>query len=214
VRAQDLKREAKQLFEEWRQLGYTERQALDRVERSGLVREPELYETLRGVFGLSQEAARTAALGRNPEPADDHGRVVENLKSSFGLSDRQAQIAADGRDGPTVRPVSEAGGQGPQPGDNQRLIALVEQWQQDLLARGQLCIERGECRELAALREAYGKVFLAAQNDVQRLWMATVVEAYWPELATRPGSGGGSKNSQTRSVGETTRQPGRRTVSE
>jgi hypothetical protein len=35
MRAPDLRGEAKQLFEEWRNLGYTEARALDRVQRSG-----------------------------------------------------------------------------------------------------------------------------------------------------------------------------------
>ena len=130
--------------------------------------------TLRGLprfFGLSREAASIAALGRDPEPsADPHDRTVANTLRGLGLSESAAEIAADGRDGPSSRPVSEAPAGSSswlKPGDNERLISIIEQWQQDLLARGQLCIERGETRELAALREAWGKVLLSAPNDLR-----------------------------------------------
>jgi hypothetical protein len=71
------------------------------------VREPELYETLRGVFGLSQEAGSIGALGRNPEPVDDHDRLAESFRETWGLSEAAAEDAAHGRDGSCARPVSE-----------------------------------------------------------------------------------------------------------
>ena len=89
--------------------------------------------------------------------------------------------------------MSEVAGRpaaGPKPGDNDRLIRIIEVWAQDLLAQGQLCVERGETRERAALREAFYKVVRAAQNDVQALWIIRVAESRWPELSTRPGLSG------------------------
>ena len=211
-----MKGEAKELYEQWRALGYTERQSLDRVQRSGLVREPELYEGFREFFGLSREAASIAALGRDPEPsADPHDRTVAAFRG-LGLSESAAEIAADGRDGPSSRPVSEAPAGSSswlKPGDNERLISIIEQWQQDLLARGQLCIERGETRELAALREAWGKVFLSAQNDLQRLWMSTVVRSWRPELLSSPSARSGGVSETTKpSPSRSTAKPAGRTV--
>jgi hypothetical protein len=207
VRASDLTGEAKELYEQWRALGYSERQALDRAQRSGLVREPELYEGFREFFGLSREAASIAALGRDPEPsADPRERTVAAFRE-LGLSEGAAEIAADGRDGPSSRPVSETPGGSSswlKPGDNARLVRLIESWAQDLQVRGQLCVERGETPELAALREAYSKVFLNAQNDLQRLWITTVVREWRPELLARSGSSTAATSSG--SVSETTRQ--------
>jgi hypothetical protein len=208
VKSSDLRGEAKQLFEEWRQLGYTEAQALDRVERSGLVQAPELYGRFRRL-GLSQEAASTAALGRNPAgPTDVRGRTVEAFKG-MGLSDRQAQIAADGRDGPSVRPVSEAGSLSslrPDPSNVRHVVAAIEE------------IASGLCREGVAedkaLREAAVEMMLRVSDDRTADWVARVAQRFWPSVFSDLGSGSGSKNTQTRSVGETTRQPGRRTVSE
>jgi hypothetical protein len=64
-------------------------------------------------------------------------------------------------------------------------------------------VERGETRELTALREAYGKVLLRAENDVQAMWVIRVAESRWPELSTRPGlSGSGNKGGFGRTSGK------------
>lgn len=147
----------------------------------------EVFRTWTRI-GLTEAAAIETMINDGVITLSDHDQFARAFRKTWGLSEAGAQVAADGRDGPTARRVAEVRGGSSaalQPGDNDRLISLVEQWQQDLLARGQLCIERGETRELAALREAYGKVFLAAQNDMQRLWISTVVKAHWPALATR-----------------------------
>jgi hypothetical protein len=107
-----------------------------------------------------------------------------------------------------VRPVSGVAGRpaGPKPGDNDRLIRIIEAWAQDLPAHGQLCVERGETRELAALHEAYGKVLLRAEDEVQAMWVIRVAEARWPELSTRPGlSDSGNKGSSSGRISGTVR---------
>jgi hypothetical protein len=187
VKPEDLNREQRKAYDTWRSIGLTEAAAMNALVEDGLVE-------------LSEEET-----------------LAKRFQAIFpGTSDAAAKSAARGRDGgPSARPVSEAN-----TGDNQRLIALIEQWQQDLLARGQLCIDRGESREQAALKEAFGKVFLSARNLAESAWILGVATARWPELATRRESSGGSeggsgsKTTQSRTVGETTRQSGRRTVSE
>jgi hypothetical protein len=109
MRAEDREGEAQELFEGWRGFGYSEAEALDLVARSGVVREPEMYERFR-TLGLKPRAASVAALGRYPEPpASPRARMVVSFRNA-GLSERAAQTAADGRDGPSsLRPASEAG---------------------------------------------------------------------------------------------------------
>jgi len=141
VRAQDLTGEARRLFEEWRGLGYTEYQALDRVRRSGLVREPELYETLRGVFGLSQEAAVVGALGRHPEPTDDHDQLARSFRETWGLSEAAADAAARGRDGGSRSAasgvsVAELAGLRPDPANTRPVVAAIEELTTELRGRG------------------------------------------------------------------------------
>jgi hypothetical protein len=201
VKASDLTGEAKELFEEWRALGYTERQALDRVERSGVVRESELYENLRGIFGLSREAASMAALGRAPEPlADDRAGLVENFKSSFGLSEQAAQIAADGHDGPSRRPASGSAGRWsakPEPGDALSMVARVEGLAADTAGRG------GSYK--GAVKAAVWQLFEAAPNEVWQDWIAGVAGRRWPWLYPNSGSSTAA-SAKGGKVSETTRQ--------
>jgi hypothetical protein len=190
IKPDELSGAARESYDMWRRIGLFEQAALDSVIEDGLV------------------------------PLSDHDQLARTFRQ-LGLSQQAAESAADGRDGPSGRPVSEASRPGPQPGDNQRLIALVEQWASDLRFNNKVSmILGGESLERASIREAYLKVKGAAQNDVQLLWICAVVESRWPGLMDPllPKDGGkgssGSKSTQTRSVGETTRQPGRRTVSE
>ena len=154
-------------------------------------------------LGLTHDAAVAALQEDGLLPTTEHDQLTRTFRAVFGMSEGAARIAADGRGGLSVRPVSEIVGRptaGPKSGDNDRLIRIIEAWAQDLRAHGQLCVERGETRELAALREAFYKVFSGAQNDVQALWVIRVVESRWPELLTRP-SGSGNKGGIGRTSG-------------
>jgi hypothetical protein len=176
-------------------------------------------------LGLTESAAMNALVEDGVITLSEDEQLARTLRHTFGLSEQAAEIAARGGGGPSSRPVSEASSSWLKPGDNQRLIALVEQWASDIRFRGgPALIHDGESRARASVREAYFKVCDAAQNDVQKLWIHTVVESQWPRLLApllprsggnkgSSGSSGGSRSTQTRKVGETTRQPGRRTVS-
>ncbi len=97
MRPADLPGEARELFEGWRALGRTEAQALDEVQRSGVLEELALAESFRGM-GLSEAAARVAARGRGPAP--ERPAVEDRLFDAFvgmGLSESRARIAAAGR---------------------------------------------------------------------------------------------------------------------
>jgi hypothetical protein len=162
------------------------------------------FETWRAV-GLSESAAMNALIEDGVITLSEDEHLAQRFQDTFGLSEEAAQIAAAGRQGAPHSPVSEVAGRpaaGPKPGDNDRLIRIIEAWAQDLRAHGQLCVERGESRELAALREAYGKVLLRAENDVQAMWVIRVAEARWPELSVRPGSSrSGHSGSSARTSG-------------
>jgi hypothetical protein len=186
MRAQNLKGQAKELFEQWRALGYTEAQALDRVQRSGLVRDPELYETLRGVFGLSQEAASISALGRNPEPVDDDDRLARSFRETWGLSEAAAEVAVRGRDrGSSSRAVSEISLSSlrPDPSNIQYVVAAIEEITSGLYREG--------VAENRALREAAVKVMLKVPDDRTADWVAWVARRFWPSIySDSPGSSG------------------------
>jgi hypothetical protein len=195
MRAQDLTGEAKELYEEWRSLGYTERQALDRVQRSGVVRESELYNTFRDVFGLSREAASTAALGRDPKPsADPRERTVAAFQA-LGLSEGAAEIAADGRDGPSRRasgtPVSEAEAANlrPDPAYIGHVVRKIEEVASDLCRRG--------VPEEKALRESAFELMRVMPNDQLADWVARIAAFRWPQLYPSSGSSSGGTVSES-----------------
>jgi hypothetical protein len=85
-----------------------------------------------------------------------------------------------------VQPVSETAGPAsgaPQPGDNARLIAIIEQWAADICWRGEgLAIHDGETREQASLSAAYYKALEVAEDVATKLWVIRVAESYWPGL--------------------------------
>jgi hypothetical protein len=175
VKPGDLNGEQRKAFETWRSLGLSESAAMDCLITDGVV-------------AVSEEE-----------------QLARSLSSTFGLSEAAAEAAARGRDGgpPSSRPVSES-----QPArqaeDRRRLMAVIEAWAADLREDGPLGIERGESKELASLRAAYGKALGAARNHAEAAWIIGVVESWRPELLKHPGSSGGSKT-QTRKVGETRR---------
>jgi len=163
------------------------------------------FDTWRAV-GLSESAAMTALIEDGVITLSEHEHLARRFQDIFGLSEEAAQIAAAGRDGaPQKAPsaVSEVAGRSAsplKPGDNDRLISLIEQWASDIRFRGEtLLIHNGESREQASRRAAYYKVLGAAQNDFQRLWMVNVVKSWRPELLDSPSS---------RSLNETTRKSG------
>jgi hypothetical protein len=175
----------------------------------------EVFETWRSI-GLTEAAALNAMVEDGVIQLSDEEKVARNLRGIFPtLTESQSLTAArSGRDSGSARPVSEGSSSRTEQGDAVRLIGIIEAWSQDLLARGQLCVERGETREQAALQEAFSKVFLNARNMAESAWILGVATARWPELSSRHSARfGGVSKTQTRSVGETTRQPGRRTVS-
>ncbi|WP_433541160.1 hypothetical protein ACQP10_08525 [Streptosporangium sandarakinum] len=97
MRATDLQGEAKRVFDSWRAAGYTETQALEEVERSGVLHEDQLYGIFKGL-GMSENAARTAARGRVGTTA---GGPFDELVGAFrllGMSGDAARTAAVGRD--------------------------------------------------------------------------------------------------------------------
>jgi len=118
----DLNPTQRKSYDLWRDLGLTEAAAMNALVEDGVIR-------------LSEEE-----------------KLARSFRETWGLSEAQAEIAVRGRDGgSSPRPVSEASSSWLKPGDNERLISIIEQWRQDLVAHGQLCVERGETRELAAL---------------------------------------------------------------
>jgi hypothetical protein len=147
------------------------------------------FETWRAV-GLSESAAMNALIEDGVITLSEDEHLARRFQDMFGLSEEAAQIAAAGRDGAPHRaassPVSEVAGRSAsplKPGDNHRLISLIEQWASDIRFRGEtLLIHNGESREQASRRAAYYKVFAAAQNDFQRLWIVNVVKSWRPEL--------------------------------
>jgi hypothetical protein len=101
VRASDLTGEARRLYETWREVGYTDAQALEEVDRSGILVEQQLIETYQR-RGMSPEAAAAAARGRNGTSATLHpfDRLTEAYRRA-GMSPEAARLAAIGRNGRT-----------------------------------------------------------------------------------------------------------------
>jgi len=101
MRPADLPGEARELYEAWRVLGRTEAQAVDEVQRSGLLEELSLAESFRQM-GLSEAAVQVASRGRGPAPtrppgeADTAARMFDAFVG-LGLSESRARIAAAGR---------------------------------------------------------------------------------------------------------------------
>jgi hypothetical protein len=67
--------------------------------------------------------------------------------------------------------------------------------------------------EEKALKESAFELMRAMPTEQLADWVVRIAAFRWPWMYASSGSSGGSKNTQTRKVDETTRQPGRRTVS-
>jgi hypothetical protein len=174
MRVSDLTGEARRLYESWRELGYSERQALEEVERSGIAYEQELTEIFQNI-GMSESAARCAALGHSSgaavHPFDEAVKQFEGL----GLSPEGAKVAAIGRDGteararklfseaarpPARRPVAETS----RPTTQASVVSLQEKIDAPTLprivARADELRQQGYPASLAAkyaFREMYGR---------------------------------------------------------
>ncbi|GAA2875641.1 hypothetical protein GCM10010517_36580 [Streptosporangium fragile] len=97
MKANDLRGDALQVFESWRALGYSEFEALQEVERSGVVIEEQLFEIFTSI-GLSESVARIAARGRAGQTTTgDPLEEVVQLFRTLGLSESAARVAAIGR---------------------------------------------------------------------------------------------------------------------
>ncbi|HEY1325131.1 MAG TPA: hypothetical protein VGF32_33065 [Streptosporangiaceae bacterium] len=94
----DLRGDARDLYDQWRRVGLTEAQALEEVERSGILTRQDLAEQFEGL-GLSPEAARYAAQGRHGEPLTAHpfDQLVECFMAR-GMTREAATTAAIGRE--------------------------------------------------------------------------------------------------------------------
>jgi hypothetical protein len=93
----DLPEEARTLYERWRAVGYSREDAMERVERSGLVGDNDLVESFRRL-GLSEAAARDAARGHDGGSGGSSSGAEQMFRDVFGLSEAEAKAAAEGRD--------------------------------------------------------------------------------------------------------------------
>jgi hypothetical protein len=98
VKASELTGRAREYFDDWRKLGLSESAALAEVERSGIVVEQQLAEAFEA-HGLSPEAARTAAQGRDGGAVGGPFDELVSFYEARGLSPAAARAAAIGRDG-------------------------------------------------------------------------------------------------------------------
>jgi hypothetical protein len=158
----------------------------------------DAYRMWHDFFGLSEASALDLVRADGLVEESGVDGLAGSLGNIFGLSEAAARVASRGRGS-----VSEVAGRSAsplKPGDNDRLISLIEQWASDIRFRGEtLLIYNGESREQASRRAAYYKVLAAAQNDFQRLWIVNVVNSWRPELVD---------SASSRSLNETTRKPG------
>ena len=135
-------------------------------------------------------------------------QLARTFQRTFGLSESAATRAAEGRDGPSRKPASGPVSEAQQTlaaaiaaeleERKRRLIGIIEQWAQDLLAHGPLCVEHGDTREQAALQEAFSKVFLSARSDSESAWILGVAYARWPELSCRRSARSGGVSETTK----------------
>ncbi|WP_431900228.1 hypothetical protein [Nonomuraea sp. bgisy101] len=96
MKADDLTGAAQDLYQRWRDVGYSERQALEEVERSGVLFEQQLAGVFEAI-GMNESTARLAAQGRDGavsgQPFDEAVQAYQRM----GLSPEAARTAAIGR---------------------------------------------------------------------------------------------------------------------
>lgn len=98
MKLSELTGSAKAYYDDWRQLGLSEAQALEEVERSGIAVEQQLEEIFKRC-GMDERAAHLAAQGRDggvraAHPFDQAVRRYQGM----GMSPEAAKTAAIGRD--------------------------------------------------------------------------------------------------------------------
>jgi hypothetical protein len=120
---EDLKGEARKRWEIWTALGLSEAAAMDQVRADGLLPAGDPVDTLTESFralGLSDEAARVAAVGRDDEvsmrrraraagaPADARRRETREAERRADLAELEAlgqriRVASDALRSPSTR---------------------------------------------------------------------------------------------------------------
>jgi hypothetical protein len=193
----------------WRRIGLSEQAALDTVIEDGLVPlsdHDRAARALRKTFNMSESQAEAAARSRHPEPPKSYEeRVARSLQNIFGLTESQARAAAR----PDTGSVSEVSLAtiAPHPENIPFVVAAIQE-------RAAEIIRRGGVSEAAGYRDAAVEVMLKVPDtpgDRTSDWVARIAQRFWPSIYS---DNPVSETTQMRSVGETTRQPGRRTVSE
>jgi hypothetical protein len=119
--------EAERLWNDWRALGYSPTEAMERVKASGVLEEAAMAEQFERL-GMSKAAAATAARGRDPRQSPEpHTRMVENFEG-LGMTRAEAEIAAKGRggDAPSRTPGDVAEGGHPLLNMARKIVVLQE----------------------------------------------------------------------------------------
>jgi hypothetical protein len=151
MRPEDLRGSARDSYHMWRELGLSERAAMNALVEDGLVAmsaQDCLVENFKNL-GLSESEAEIAADGR-------HG------PSRWPASTSARSVAET-----TV--------------ESRALVSTVREVAESALRRGGIRARRGESHELAAVREAAWKVIIRLPSTVgATVWAAKVVEAAWP----------------------------------
>jgi hypothetical protein len=141
----ELSGDARRFYDTWRRIGLSEAQAIETLRRDGLI------ET------------------------SDYDRTVNIFRTVFHLSESAARLASDGREAPSARSVlrGERSSVGPEPGDNLRLVAKIEELASDICSGG--------ASKDAALQAAFFHVFDAAPHSLKD-WVAGIAGRRWPKL--------------------------------
>jgi hypothetical protein len=94
MKASELTGEARKLYESWHDIGYSEAQALEEVERSGITVEEKLTAMFEA-RGMSSQAAHTAAQGRGGGAVRSSFDEMVRFYEGRGLSHEAAKTAVD-----------------------------------------------------------------------------------------------------------------------
>jgi hypothetical protein len=153
IKPQDLRGEARRMFDVWRSVGLSESATIQMLLDDGVIpmsNHDQLVANFMSL-GLSASEAQIAADGRG-------GRS----RTPTGHSTSAASIAEE-----TV--------------ESRALVDTVRELAEAALRRGGVSPRRGERRDLAAAREAAWKVIIRLPPSVAAtMWATRVVEAAWP----------------------------------